>query len=169
MDSACMACPNCGTLIDQNHKEEMHSRGVYVAPGQRITKTGKVIGLIPKTDVRSFWVSGLMSPWKTWGDRAAAFIRAVASGSSDKIQAVINTGMGELWSVGGSVVDEDVLKALKMGYKNGTVPSDIAHLTCGVDVQKESLYYTIRGFGADMVSAKIDSGVLLGDTSKLEV
>ena len=169
LEQACLACPNCGTLIDQNHKEEMHAKGVYVAPGQRITKTGNVLGLVPKTDVRSFWVSGLMSPWKTWGDRAAAFLRAVASGKSEKIQAVINTGMGELWTVGGEVVDEEVLTALKVGYKNGTVPNDIARLTCGVDVQKEMLYWTVRGYGADMVSAKIDSGILLGDTSKLEV
>jgi phage terminase large subunit GpA-like protein len=169
LDSACLACSHCGTLIDQVYKEEMHGRGVFVSPGQRITKTGKVLGLIPKTDVRSFWVSGLMSPWKTWGDRAAAFLRAVNSGSSDKIQAVINTGMGELWSVGGDVVDEDTLAALKVGYKNGEVPNDISNLVAGVDVQKERLYYTIRGFGADMVSAKIDSGELLGDTSKLEV
>jgi len=169
LSSATLSCGQCGSLIDQIYKTKMHARGVMVAPGQRITKTGRVLGLVKDNSIVSFWVSGLMSPWKTWGDRAAAFIRALNSGSTEKIQAVINTGFGELFSIGGERVDEDVVKQLRQPYKQGDVPEALNHLVAGADIQKEGIYWSVKGFGADMISGLIDYGYIQGDTSKLEV
>jgi phage terminase large subunit GpA-like protein len=162
--NAKMLCPNCDTLIDQTFKDEMNARGVYVAPGQRITKKGKVAGTPPQSDTISFWVSGLASAWKSWGDRAQAFLQAVRSGDSDRVQAVINTGMGELYNLKGEAPDIAAVKALRQPYKLGTAPKGVKKIILSVDVQKASLFYVVRGWGAELESWQIEHGFLVGST-----
>lgn len=161
-----MVCPQCGTLIDQHYKDEMNSRGVYVAPGQRIERDGTVVGDAPHSDTASFWVSGLMSAWRTWGDRAQAFVRAVRSGDPDRVQAVINTGFGELYTLRGEAPELEVVKALRQPYPSGTVPNGekVRKVFLSVDVQKNGLYYVVRAWGAELESWKIESGFLAGPT-----
>lgn len=164
-DAVKMVCPQCGTLIDQQYKDDMNTRGVYVAPGQTIDKDGNVHGDPPPSDTASFWVSGLMSAWRTWGDRAQAFVRAVRSGDPDRIQAVINTGFGELYTLKGEAPEVEVVKTLRQPYQSGTVPSDHARkifLTC--DVQKNGLYYTVRAWGPNMESWLVEHGFIAGPT-----
>ncbi len=160
-----MVCPQCGTLIDQECKDAMNAKGVYVAPGQRIDKKGRVHGEPPVSDTASFWVSGLMSAWKTWGDRAQAFLRAVRSGDPDRIQAVINTGFGELYTLKGEAPELDVVKALRLPYRSGELPSTKAlKIFLTVDVQKNGLYYVVRAWGRELESWKIEDGFIEGPT-----
>jgi phage terminase large subunit GpA-like protein len=161
---ACLACPNCGALIEQFHKDEMNLRGVYVAPGQTIEKDGTVLGDPPEADSCTFWVSGLMSTWKTWGDRASKFLLAVRSGDVERIQAVINTQFGELYSVKGEAPDVEEVKNLRQPYKLGELSPDAKKVFLTVDVQKNGLYYTVRGWGADLESWLVDYGKLDGRT-----
>jgi phage terminase large subunit GpA-like protein len=164
-DAVKMVCPQCGTLIDQQFKDEMNARGVYVAPGQKIDKDGEVHGEAPPSDTASFWVSGLMSAWRTWGDRAQAFVRAVRSGDPDRIQAVINTGFGELYTLKGEAPEVEVVKSLRQPYPSGTLPSDQARrIFLTVDVQKNGLYYVVRAWGPNMESWLIEHGFLTGPT-----
>ena len=160
-----MVCPQCGTLIDQSFKDSMNERGVYVAPGQRIARDGTVHGEPPPSDTASFWVSGLMSAWRTWGDRAQAFLRAVRSGDPDRIQAVINTGFGELYTLKGEAPELEVIKSLRQPYPAGTLPTTNAlRIFLTVDVQKNGLYYVVRAWGAEMESWQIEAGFLAGPT-----
>lgn len=163
-ESVQMLCPNCGVLIDQEFKDEMNAGGKFIAPGQWFDDDNQIQGSPPASSTASFWVSGLMSPWKTWGDRAYAFLNAVKTGDADRIQAVINTGMGELYSVKGEAPEIEKVKGLKLGYKSGEVPSDALKLILSVDVQKRGLYYVVRAWGADLESWKVESGYLVGDT-----
>ena len=160
-----MVCPQCGTLIDQSLKDSMNARGVYVAPGQKIDHDGTVHGDPPPSDTASFWVSGLMSAWRTWGDRAQAFLRAVRSGDPDRIQAVINTGFGELYTLKGEAPELDVVKSLRQPYRSGELPTSNARkIFLTVDVQKNGLYYVVRAWGAELESWKIESGFIAGPT-----
>ena len=161
---ASLMCPMCGVLIDQSHKDPMNERGVYVAPGQTIDSDGTVHGEPPPSDTCSFWVSGLMSAWKTWGDRAAKFLNAVRSGDPERIQAVINTGFGELYTVKGEAPDIEEVKNLRQPYKLGDVHPDVQNIFLTVDVQKNGLYYVVRGWGVDLESWLIDKGKLDGRT-----
>ena len=53
-----IACPHCGgVLTDHEHKKAMNARGVYVAPGQRVSKEGVVEGDPPESDTFSVRVS----------------------------------------------------------------------------------------------------------------
>lgn len=168
--TAHLVCPRNGCIIDDSYKEDMNARGVYVAPGQYVTADGVVHGEAPDTWTISFWVSGLASPFKTWGERAAEYVDAVRSGDQGDIQSVTNGGFGELWAPGGGDVPEwRELEKLKAPYIMGEVPSAVRILTAGVDVQKRRLIYSIRGWASRSESWLIEADEIFGDTVEEDV
>ncbi len=163
-------CPHCGGVIEEHHKPDLNARGRYVAPGQEISPDGTVTGDPPDTSTISFWVSGICSPFVTIGERAAAYIEAKESGSQEKLQAVINTGFGELWAPGaGDVPEWTEVAALRRPYKKLEIPVGVRVLTLAADVQKRRIVYTIRGWGARGSSWLIDFGELHGHTTEDDV
>ena len=164
LKTAMLACPHCGSLIDNSKKDDMNARGVYVAPGQKIRKDGTIVGDVDENDTISFWVSGLCSPWKSFGQRAAAYLRAVRSGDPTRIQAVINTGFGELYRTGADSPDWQVVLDRRIDYIQGEVPNGVRYIFVTVDVQKDRLVYVVRGWGARMESWLIRAGELYGET-----
>src|SRR6266540_898436 len=94
--AARLTCPHCGALIEDSANEGMNASGVYAAPGQKIAKDGTITGPAPESETASFWVSGLCSPWRSFGHRARAYLTALKSGDPGRVQAVMNTGFGEL-------------------------------------------------------------------------
>lgn len=167
-DTAYIQCPQgCADRIHDHHKAEMNRRGVYVAPGQSITPDGVVHGAPPDSKTISFWVSGLASPFVTWGVRAMRFVTAVRNGDSNDTRAVVNGNFGELYTPGGGSVPawKEVKALASDAYVMGQVPSDVQVLTMTVDVQTSGLYYTIRGWGARATSWLIRAAFLQGDTA----
>ena len=164
-----LMCFCCGELIHPKHKQDMNALGVFVAPGQRVSTTGKVSGACPESSTDSFWISGLMSPWVTWGALAERWLKAVLSGDPERIQAVINTKFGELYSVAGDAPSKDVVMGLRQPYQVGELPAGILKIFMGVDVQKGRLVWVMRGFGVDMASWLLDYGELHGATDEPEV
>lgn len=158
-----LACPHCGALIAEESKKRMNERGVFVAPGQRIVD-GRVVGKAAENEVVSFWVSGLCSPWKTFGDRARAIVAARRSGSPGRIRGVTNLDFGELYALAGEGPEWRAVLELREGYASGVVPEGVQVLTCGVDVQKNRLVYAVRGWGWNSESWLIDAGELWGET-----
>ncbi len=168
--NAFIACPHCGGVVEEAHKADLNARGRYVAPGQKVSRDGVVMGDPPDTTTVSFWVSGLCSPFVTLGERAAAYIEAKESGSQEKLQGVINTGFGELWAPGsGDVPEWQEVAALKRNYRTLDVPNGVKVLTLTADVQKKRIVYTIRGWGARASSWLIDFGELHGPTTEDDV
>lgn len=159
-----LACPRCGSLIGDERKAEMNARGVYVAPGQSVKPDGTVEGEVDETDTLSFWVSGLASPWRTWGQRAQAYLAAEQSGDPGRLQTVVNTGFGELYNVKGEAREWESVAALRQPYAFDEIPQGVKVLTCGVDVQKDRLVYAIRGWGVNFESWLIRHGELWGET-----
>lgn len=170
LEQAHCSCPRCGGVIEDHQKPALNARGVYIAPGQTVDRDGNVTGEPPRSPTVSFWVSGLCSPFVTFGERAAAYVEARASGDAEKLQGVINTGFGELWAPGGGDVPEsDEVMALRQPYKLGDLPAGSVHLTMGVDVQKNRLIYSIRAWGPRATSWLVDRGTLHGETHEAEV
>jgi phage terminase large subunit GpA-like protein len=166
-------CPRCGCEITDESKAEMNARGVYVAPGQSIDPDGTVVGAPPESWTISFWVSGLASPFQSWGDRAAEYVEAVRSGEAAEIQAVVNGGMGELYAPGSGDVPEwrelEKLKNPVKPFRLGEVPDWVRFLTLACDVQKDRLVFGIRGWGHRSTSCLVQLGELWGNTSEEEV
>ena len=109
-------------MITDGDKDPMNAGGVYVAPGQQITADGEVTGDPPQAETASYWVSGLCSPFQSFGDRAARYVEAVQSGDPEKIQTAINAGFGELWAPsGGDAPAWSEVAECKLPYKMGEV------------------------------------------------
>jgi phage terminase large subunit GpA-like protein len=51
-------------------------------------------------------------------------------------------------------------------YKAGEIPAEAVNLVMGVDVQRMSLYWTVRAFGPRGTSWKVDHGQLFGPTDQ---
>jgi phage terminase large subunit GpA-like protein len=177
---AWLNCPHCHTKIrDEGDsangvKHWMNQRGVMIARGQWLEDGpdgGKiVVGEPIDTNVLSFWVSGLASPFVSWGDRAEALLTAQESGDPGDIQTATNAGFGELYAAGGGEVPEwKQVLGLTRTYATGTLPDGVILLTAGIDVQKNRLVFVIRGWGARATSWKIVSGELWGPTHEPEV
>jgi phage terminase large subunit GpA-like protein len=163
--SAYVQCPNCGGVLSDEDKAELNAGGVYVAPGQSIAADGEVIGEPPDSSTLSFWVSGLASPFVTFGQRAESYLDAVREASAEKIQVAINAGFGELFSVGGGDAPSwNDVGECRSEYKLGEIPQGVRVMVCSCDIQKNRIYYTIRGWGERATSWLIDYGVLHGET-----
>jgi phage terminase large subunit GpA-like protein len=170
VDEAYVECLLCEGHIREHHKSRMNARGVFVCPGQSIDLDGSVYGEMPKSRIMSFWVSGLASPFVTIGERAAAFIEALDDGTAEKMQGVINTGFGELFSPGtGEAPEWSEVLACKAPYVKRTVPDGVRVLLLSVDVQKNRMPYVIRGWGERGTSWKIDADELHGETQYPDV
>lgn len=158
-----LACPNCGTLIPDAERRAMNDRGLFVGPGQKVVD-GRVVGELLTPNVRSFWVSGLMSPFVSFGERAADWLRAVDSRDQGRIQGVINTRFGELFQVAGEAPEWSAVLECAGEYKSGTVPAGVQKVFVTVDVQGDRLIYAVRGWGYAFESWGIEVGELWGDT-----
>ena len=126
----------------------------------------------PETKAISFWVSGLASPFVTFGERVAVLVEAQQSGDDAMVQQAINAGFGELYSPGGGEVPEWMEikeKSRAATYARGEVPADVLYLTLAADVQRHSIPWVIRGWGARATSWLINYGYLRGDTTEEEI
>lgn len=184
-----LACIKCGALIGDEHKELMNARGTFLAPGQKVEgfdvankagprhawlmvdgSNGEVVGDPPDAEAVTFWVSGLMSPWVTFSQRAAAWLHAAASGDQERIRVVINTAFGELYRTRGQAPEWTALRdSCAAPYALGDVPKGALVLFLSVDVQKNRLVCVVRGWGAGLESWLVHREELWGETDSPEV
>ena len=168
--SAFLCCPVNGCVIEDDEKAGMNATGVMVAPGQRI-EGGRVVGAPPDATTVSFWTSGLASPFVTWGERMERLISARLSGDPDRIQTAVNAQFGELYVPfeAGDLPSTEELMARRLPYKTGDHLPEVLRIVAGVDVQKNSLYYVVRGFGGRSTSWLMQYGQIFGPTAEDEV
>lgn len=161
-------CPHCGGDHDDSRRFALNTGGVYVP--HRLTDTGEHEAIAEKLPnrVASFWVSGLASPFKGFGDRAEALARAERSKDPGRLQGVVNTRFGEPHKVKGEAPEWQELRALVRDVAPGVVPEWARILTMGTDVQRDGLYYVVRAWGYDPIiesdrSHLVEYGHLHGD------
>jgi phage terminase large subunit GpA-like protein len=156
-EEAHFVCCDCGCEISHDQKRDMIEGGEW-----RATEEFK--------GHASFhvWAAYSYSPNASWGQIAQEYDEAKALGDH-KLKTVVNTIFGETWQEQGDVPDYDRLHSRREEYGIGTVPDGVKFLTCGVDVQKESLIYEIVGWGEGKEFWSIDAGQLLGSTHREEV
>lgn len=184
-----LTCQRCGVLIGNEHKSAMNACGTFLAPGQKVegftfdgkrppahawlgieSDNGAVVGDPPDSDAVSFWVSGIMSPFRTFGERVSQWLRAAASGDQERIRSVINTGFGELYRTRGSAPEWEAVRDMcATPYALGDVPRGVQRLFLTVDVQKNRLVCSVRGWGAEFESWLVHREELWGETDQIEV
>lgn len=172
--AAYLSCPRCGGVHTDDDKPWMNERGAMVAPGQQVAlkdDAAHVTGAPAESSTLSMWTSGLCSPFVTWGQRAETYLTALQSGDHDRMQTAMNASFGECYSMtaSGDVPEWEEIMERRQPYLPGTVPAGGLRLVMGVDVQKFSLVYVIRAFGARGSSWLVDNGQLYGPTDDDEV
>jgi phage terminase large subunit GpA-like protein len=129
---------------------------------------GKYEYFNPSSDIASFWVSGLCSPWRSITGLAKELHTAELSHEKNKVKAVVNTGFGECYQDKAESYTPIMFDILRRNYELKYILPEIEIITCGCDVQKGEIYYAVRGWGKKDQSWLIDFGCLYGETDKLE-
>lgn len=156
-------CRYCDAPYDDRQRRELPAR--YIAH-ERIDGEYRPLEERPELSVRSFWVSGLCSAFRPLWISAEQLATAFRSGDPAEVQAKTNTVGGEPYGLSG---DSPGIAAVKDKIGAYTRPAGVRLVTVGVDVQEQSLYYVIRGWGYAGESWLADYGQLWGPTDQDEV
>ena len=146
--SARYECKFCHEPIDDRQKPAMIRAGEW--RGEKKSKG--------RAHKAAFHISSLYSPWLTWGDIAAKFLssRDVPS----LLMNFINSWLAEPWVDKTAQMKSDVVMQKQLDYPRGRMPEAAQILTCGVDVQLDHFWYSVRAWGAHLTSWLVDYGRL---------
>ena len=162
--TATVVCPNCGSEHTDADKYRLENTGFYIPHEPDDTGELQPVDEPHANVTASFWVSGLASPWQSFGDIARRLVAAYATNDQDRIQAEVNTYGGEVFKIQGDAPPWAEVAQLKMPYRKRDRPKGVQMITCGVDVQKFGMYYTVRGWGYMSESWLLDNGFIAGET-----
>lgn len=139
-------CQECGAVITDSDKTEMLQKGQWRA----VKQTTQIPHSI------AFWISTLYSPFTSWEDIAAEFMRS--KDDPDKLHNFSNSWLAEPWEDTRLKTNADMVLDRQTVIPQFVVPNWAKLLTAGVDVQESSIYYTIRAFGDYITSQNITHG-----------
>ena len=171
VERAWIECDCCRGEIDDRYRKYFNTPGngkyfyIEESTGKRYTIEERV-----GFDIATFWISGLVSPWRSFVECARRWLEAVESKSETRKQAVMNTVFGEPYELIGECPTLKAVMDCRRDYNHGQLRvscSDFIFMT--VDVQKRGIYYVIRGWNTKLESSLIERGYIMGDTSKKEI
>jgi len=143
-------CRECGALIFDHHKPEMLRRGRWVAK-------------YPLVRIRGYHISALYAPiglGPTWLDLATQW--KTAQSDTAKLQAFVNTQLGEPWEQQLEGTDPTALMMRAEEYME-SIPSFAR--TAGVDIQKDRIEVSFFDWGTGEESWAIEHIIIEGDTA----
>jgi phage terminase large subunit GpA-like protein len=146
--SAWLECAECASAIDEAAKPAMLATGEWRAT---VEGDGRTAG---------FHLSSLYSPFETWGEIAAEFLRVKRDPS--RLKTWVNTALAETWSEGQGHLEPEGLAARAEDWGAG-LPEAVAVVTAGVDVQDDRLEIEIVGHGRGDETWSLAYHVLYGD------
>lgn len=152
-----MACPHCGSMIGEDRKRDMNSRGVWLRDGETITADG-VRGGNPRTsNIASYWMKGTSAALQSWSSLVRNWLQAKddfdRTGSEEGLKATTNIDQGEAWlpmhlaDEDGADVDSLMARAKQERYRLKEVPEGCLVLIATVDTQGNRFEYAVHGFG----------------------
>ena len=114
------------------------------------------------TNIRSFHINGLYSPWTTLFEQAVYFNQA--RGKPETLRIFVNVVLAQTFdeNADGESVDAKALQEKAEDFGD-ELPREVVALTCGVDTQADRLEATIMGADRDEGLYIIDHHVLWGD------
>ena len=165
-DNGGLYCPECGAQIEDREKPELNRTGAFCSYDR---DTDGAYYRDPRDckgePHRTFWVSGICSPWMTFKELCRNLCAAYASNDTLRIQACINTDFGEVFKTRGDAPAWAEVMATSRPNAPMDVPAGCLKITMGVDVQRDGLFYVLRGWGPNMTSWLLQNGYLEGGTA----
>jgi phage terminase large subunit GpA-like protein len=151
IENAYYMCVN-GCVIEHEHKAGMLARGEWRAEKPFEGRAG-------------FWIWEAYSPFVTWGEIAANFLRVKKD--AEQLKVFVNTTLAEGWVEFEGGVEVDDLEKRREPYTDlDFLPDGVLVITAGADVQRNRLEYEIVGHGLDGESWSLDYGVIPGDPTQ---
>jgi phage terminase large subunit GpA-like protein len=152
-------CEYCSGHILDRHKQVMLERGFWCPEGVDPTEhmiEGRFVLPNDRTPHRSYHIWAGYSPWLSWWEIAAEWLRS--HGTPATLQNFVNSWLGEPWIEKVDETTADHLHDCVGSYHRGDVPDGVKVITAGVDVQKRFLVFVVRGWGLGMESWLLDHG-----------
>lgn len=149
IDRAALAsyiCQECGAMITDADKIKMLQDGEW----RSIRKSGKNIRSV------GFWLSTLYSPFTSFAEIAKAYI--MSKGDSELYHNFSNSWLGVPYEEQAEEMESDIIRKKETDIPEFIIPEWCRFLAAGVDVQKNSLYYTIIAGGVNFTTHVITCG-----------
>ena len=143
---ATYVCQECGCLITDNDKHNMLKLGEWRTVRQNTKYVRNV----------AFWINTLYSPFVRWSDIAKEFL--VSKDDPEDLQNFVNSWLAEAWEDTKLKTSAELVLERQTELPAYVVPQWTKLLTAGVDVQENSLYWSIRAFGEFLTSQNIAHG-----------
>lgn len=142
-------CVQCHEHITDKYKPDMLVQGKWVPLNEVEGKPRNI----------AYGLNSLYSPWVTFGQMAAEFIRS----KDDPLQLknFVNSWLGEPWESKSAVMDVDIVLQHKTECPMFIVPSWAQLLTGGVDVQKGHFYWEIHAWGPGVTGQVLGYGKVI--------
>jgi phage terminase large subunit GpA-like protein len=172
-------CPHCGTLITQAEYLALSNAETcrYQAEdGTTCDRRGvfrDVSGQIMRPHERvAFHTWSAYSPNVSWVSIVRDFIaatREAGEGKREKLQAFVNTTLGEYWAEEYEKSDHDELRARAEPFPLGRVPMGCLLLLASIDTQPNRLEVAVYGYGRGCECWTIDHRVFFGNPNEDEI
>lgn len=146
--NAHIVCPDCGSPWNESDRQYSIRNGKWLATKPEITWH------------HGYKVSALASPFTPMPVLAKEF--SDAQGSPEKLKAFKNTRLAETWAEAGEKPEWRTLYDRREDYPTQIIPKGMVILTCGIDVQKDHIYYEVVAWGKKNESYSLDKGVING-------
>lgn len=146
-EKAVYVCQKCGCEITDRDKIQMLRKGEW----RDVKKTH--IGRPRKV---SFWLNALYSRFLTWKDIALEWLDNCDD--PEKLQNFVNSWLAEPWEDTKLKTSEELVMERQTEIPELVLPEWAKLLTGGVDVQENSLYWTVRAWGDFVTSQNIAHG-----------
>ncbi|MCL2298374.1 MAG: phage terminase large subunit family protein [Proteobacteria bacterium] len=170
-------CPHCGVLIDRfeylavaelgrwqaDDGTWMDDESAFHAPDGQVIATPKKV---------AFHIWTAYSPNVEWSDIVAEFFAAlekVKMGDNTKMQAFVNTTLGETWLEDAQTVDPSALKNRAEPYTLRIVPMGGLLLLAAIDTQDNRLEVSVWAYGRGCETWLVDHRKIFGDPSLPDV
>lgn len=146
---ATYVCQECGCLITDNDKHNMLKRGEW----RVVRHNTKYVRNV------AFWINTLYSPFVRWSDIVKEFLSS--KDDPEDLQNFVNSWLAEPWEDTKLKTSAELVLERQTELPAYVVPQWTKLLTAGVDVQENSLYWSIRAWGDYLTSQNIAHGQAL--------
>lgn len=140
-------CEHCRGKIEDWHKPEMLTRGVWASEDQVVNADGEVRGPESKSSRVGFHLNGIYSPWLTFSQLASEF--CLAQGDPTLLMDFLNSRLAEPFEQ--QIAKPDASKLRKtletVTWRPGLVPKWAGILIATADTQKDHFWLRIRAWG----------------------
>ena len=151
-------CKHCGISFPYEELYKINIRGKWME-----TKP------IYNRDIVSLQLNSLYSNFLGWDRIAQVFLDAKREGTPSALQTVYNLYLGEFYEYKTNKISIGNLVERDSGYCRSELPSDVAFITCSIDVQGNRFELEFKGWSHNWSSFSIEYVKLMGNTDHHDV